>query len=245
MKKKLNSISIIIFWLILWEITASVINKPYIFASFTDTLAMLFSLLSTKVFWISIFKTVIFTIFGFLSAFIFGLFFAIFSYKISFFKSFINPVLFILKSVPVASIIVIILLWFGSKYLSIYISFIVVFPQFYYAILSGLQNVNKEILEVAEIFRFSFHKKVLYIYRLSITPFLKNSISTACSLAFKSSVTAEIIGNTINTIGEQIYYSKIYLNSASLFSYSFVLIIIAYSFEKIIIQLINKLGGKV
>ena len=101
------------------------------------------------------------------------------------------------------------------------------------------------MLEVAKVFRFSFYKKILYVYRLSITPYLKNSINTACSLAFKSSVAAEIIGNTINTIGEQMYYSKIYLDSASLFSYSFVLIVISYFFEKLITFSIDKLGGKV
>ncbi len=245
MKKKLSNLSVSIFWIIIWQIIASFINKPYIFASFTDTLVALFILIKTKTFWIAIFKTLTFTVAGFFAAFISSLLFSIFSYKNKHFENIINPVLFILKTVPIASIIIIILMWFGSKYLSIYISFIVVFPQLYYTFLTGLKNINMEMLEVAQVFRFSFHKKILYIYRLSITPFLKNSISTVCSLAFKSSVAAEIIGNTINTIGEQIYYSKIYLDSAALFAYSIVLIVISYLFEKTINFLVIKLGGKV
>lgn len=245
MKTKINKFLIILFWLILWQIVASLINKPYIFASFSETLITLFSLIQTKTFWLAIFKTFTYTVMGFSLAFVFSLLLAIIAYKSKLFESFITPLFFILKTVPIASIIIIILIWFGSKYLSIYISFIVVFPQLYYAILSGLKNVNKEFLEVAKVFRFSFFQKILYVYRLSVTPFLKNSINTACSLAFKSTVAAEIIGNTINTIGEQIYYSKIYLDSASLFSYSIILITISYFFERTITYLIYKLGGKV
>lgn len=245
MKKNISNLSAIIFWIILWQLIAGFINKPYIFASFTDTLKTLLTLIETKTFWISIFKTLSFTVSGFLLAFVSSLIFSVSAYKSKIFENFINPIIFVLKTVPVASIIVIILIWFGSKYLSIYISFIVVFPQLYYAFLSGLKNIDVEMMEVAKIFRFSFIKKILYVYRLSITPFLRNSISTVCSLAFKSSVAAEIIGNTINTIGEQIYYSKIYLDSASLFAYSFILIVISYFFEKSITFLVIKLGGKV
>lgn len=245
MINKYKNLLAIVFWITIWQITATLVDKPYIFASFTDTITSLFGLIQTEIFWLAIFKTLSFTVLGFLSAFISGLILAILSYKHSFFETFINPILFVLKSVPVASIIVIILIWFGSKYLSVYVSFIVVFPQFYYTFLAGLKNVSQKMLEVAKVFRFSFYRKVLYIYRLSITPFLKNSISTTCALAFKSSVAAEIIGNTISTIGEQIYYSKIYLDSASLFCYSFVLIVISFLFEKIISLLTCKLGGKV
>ena len=166
---------------------------------------------------------------------------AVIAYKNRIFKSFIDlPMLFI-KSVPVVSFIIILLLVFKSENLPVIISFIMVVPIIYLNVYEGLNNVDKNYLKMALIYRVSLKNKIKYIYLSSLKPFLYSSISLSCGLAFKSGLAAEVIALPKYGIGTMLYNSKIYLDAANLFSYTIVAVILSYIFEKLILCICRRI----
>ena len=70
-----------------------------------------------------------------------------------------------------------------------------------------------------------------YLYRPAVFPELVAGCRVAVGMAWKSGVAAEIIGVAAHSIGEKLYLAKIYLSTAELFSWSFVIILLSKLFE--------------
>ncbi len=244
MNKRLSKALVIIIWIGIWQLAAVLINKPYLFASFTDSLTALVSLVSEGRFYRILLHTSLFAFTGFFLALVSGIIMGVISFICEAFRRFLDPVLSVMKSVPVASFVILILVWFGSRPLSIIISYIVVFPIIYFATISGLQSTDQQMLQMADVFRLSLKNRILYIYRLALTPYILSGCFSAISMALKSCIAAEVISASDISIGGQLYFSKIYLDTASLFAWTFVIIILSALFEKVIISILKKIGGR-
>ncbi len=81
------------------------------------------------------------------------------------------PFLTVIKAVPVASFIILALVWLNASGLSVFISFLMVLPVFYFNILEGIGNTDEKLLQAAEIFRMGRLKKLRYLYLQQIKPF--------------------------------------------------------------------------
>ena len=147
-------------------------------------------------------------------------------------REFLTPLVLTAKTIPVASFVVLILLWISSRNLSVFISFLMVFPILYTSILNGIENTSLKLLEMAVVFRISNWRKIRYIYSFSIAPFFYTACQVALGLCWKAGTAAEIIGIPKGSIGEKLYQSKIYMNSPDLFSWTVVIILISFLFEK-------------
>ena len=224
---------IIILWLLIWQFFSLAISNSILIVGPIDTLITLLKLTSTADFWISIVNTMLRTIGGFLAASMLSIFFAFLAYYFKIIKELLEPFIILIKAIPVASYVILVLIWLrGSNMLSFIIAFLVVFPVSYINILNGLVSTDKKLLEAASIFRVSFFKKIKYIYLPSIKPFLLSSFETTIGMSWKSGIAAELIGQPQNTIGYYLYQSKIFLDTAELFSWTFVIVILSYIFEK-------------
>ena len=53
---------------------------------------------------------------------------------------------------------------------------------------------------------------------------------------------AEVIGNPANSIGEQMYLSKIYMDTAELFAWTLTVILLSTVFEKAVLWLLRRVG---
>ena len=77
-----------------------------------------------------------------------------------------------LKAVPVASFVILVLIWAGSRNLSVVISFLVVLPVIYVNTLAGLQSTDPKLLEMAVVFRMPVWRKIRFIYLPALVPYL-------------------------------------------------------------------------
>ena len=143
-----------------------------------------------------------------------------------------------------ASFVILALIWTGSKNLSILISFLVAYPILHISTVSGLKSTASKLLEMAQVFRVPFHKKIFYLYRPALSPYLISACKSALGMAFKSGIAAEVIGVPDFSIGANLYEAKIYLDTASLFAWTLSIILIASCFEKILLRLMTAAGGK-
>ena len=231
-QRKLYKLLIILFWVVAWQLCAVALDNEIVLVGPVDTAAALLVLVRKKDFWFSVLNTFIRIASGFVAASTEGVILGITAAGSRLLRDLLEPLVALMKSIPVASFAILAIIWLGgSARLSSFVAFVVVFPMVYLSTISGLMSTDKRLLEMAEVFRVGRIKKILYIYLPALLPYLINCFKTALSMGWKSGVAAELIGQPVNTIGGNLYQAKIFLDTASLFAWTFVIILISSLFE--------------
>ncbi len=176
---------------------------------------------------------------GFFIAIFTGIVLAVLSYNFKAVKILLHPLIASIRSVPTAAVIILFLIWTDVKNLSILVSVFMTLPIIYVSILKGLEEVDKNLLEMAKVFRITALKKIIYIYISQILPYFESGGLNALGIAWKSGIAAEVIGIPTGSIGEVLYESKVYLNTVNLFSWAIVIIILGFISEKVFVYLIK------
>ena len=70
--------------------------------------------------------------------------------------------------------------------------------------------------------------------------YLVSGCKTALGMSWKSGIAAEVIGIPDSSIGEQLYYSKLYLDTAGLFAWTFVIVVVSAVFEQLFLFLLKR-----
>ena len=231
-----------LFWVMVWQFAAVTIDNDIIMAGPWDTARALGRLIPTGEFWRSIAMSFRKISLGFGAAFAAGLGLGSGGYCFPLLGELLEPVMALLKSVPVASFVILALIWAGSKNLSVLISFLVVFPIIYTNTIAGLAGTDKDLLEMAQVFGIKGWRKFAGLYWPALLPYLLSGCKIALGMSWKSGIAAEVIGVPEHTIGEQLYLSKIYLDTAGLLAWTLVIIAVSAAFEKLFLSLLNQTG---
>ena len=149
------------------------------------------------------------------------------------------PYVITIKSVPIASFIILCLIWLSFNQLTVFIAFLIVFPVVYSNVLQGIKSTDKNMLEMATLYKIPWRRKFLYIYLPSIKPYLISASNVSMGMAWKAGVAAEVIGVVNGSIGEKLYESKIYFLSADLFSWTIIIVLLSVLLEKLLVFLIK------
>lgn len=241
-KKIVLTITAICFWLFVWHFLSLKINSSIFLPSPEATYKALIRIGKRAGFWQTIFNTFSKIAKGFLLALIAGTFLAIISSFVKIIDILVSPFMRLLKTVPVASFIILALLWVKSDKLSVLISFVMVTPVVYINILQSFDNVDNNLLEMADIFNVSLLRRLRFIY----VPALVSGFMSACKIGlgfcFKAGIAAEIIGLPFQSIGSELYKSKLYLMTDELFAWTVVIVLMSVFFEGVCIYLLNKLS---
>ncbi|MEE3392270.1 MAG: ATP-binding cassette domain-containing protein [Lachnospiraceae bacterium] len=220
-------------WLIIWELLARLIGQDIILVSPVRVLVRLYELVQSLGFWQSVIGSSLRILCGFIISVTLGILFAVISYSYNIIRDFLAPLVLAMRSVPVAGFIILALIWFTSDYLSIFISFVMVFPIIYTNILEGLMDTDKQLLEMAAVMRVSKFKRIRFIYCPELKPYLESALTLGTGLAWKSGTAAEVIGIPDGSIGERLYMSKAYLLTPDLFAWTLTIIFLSLLTEKI------------
>ena len=234
MQNKGKKFIILLFWLAVWQILAMCVDNFLLVVTPLQALRALLTLAGQAEFWQSAFGSLWRIVLGFLLGAVLALFLAAVSYRYKIAEEVLQPFMVFCKAVPVAVFAVLLLIWWGSSMLAVAICFLVVFPNIYLNTLEGLKSADRELLEMAEIFRLSFRTRFFYIYRPALKPFLLSAFQLSLGMCWKSGVAAEVIGTPAHSIGGALYLAKIYLDTAELFAWTAVIIVLSVCFEKII-----------
>ena len=192
----------------------------------------LLELVRDSSFWASIFSSFARISLGFLGAFVLSILLGCLAYAFPLIRELLEPVMLLIKSVPVASFVILALIWIGSHNLAVFTSFLVVVPMIYVNTLSGLEHTDRKLLEMARVFEIPFGRQIRSIYVSQVLPYFRAGCSLALGLCWKAGVAAEVIGIPQNSIGENLYNAKIYLDTPALFAWTLVIICISVLFEK-------------
>ncbi len=233
----------VLLWLVVWEIAAVAIGHDILLVSPVTVLRRLSELVRTGSFWSSILFSFLRIAGGFSLATLLGTILAAVSYRFKSMEVLLAPLIQTIKATPVASFVILVLIWVPSRNLSIVISFLMVLPIMYTNVLMGIRSTDRQLLEMADVFHVPTWKRLRYIYVSQVLPFFRSACSVALGLSWKSGIAAEVIGIPVGSIGEKLYQSKIYLDTPDLFAWTLVIIIISVCFEKLFLMLIDTIVG--
>jgi len=238
----LKKITAVLFWLVLWQIAAILVNKKLLLASPIETLVRLTELASHHEFWFNVFVSLFRVMSGFVMGVLLGIITAYICFRYSWFELLMSPLLSVVRSTPVASLIVLSFVWIGRDKVPGFMALLMTFPVIESAILNGLKNVDKSLTEVADVYGAGNYQKAMYLY----VPMVKNDFKACCitasGLAWKSGIAAEVICVPAFAIGKQIYEAKLYVETLDIFAWTVALIIISMLIEYLIRKLISMIN---
>ena len=235
--KQLRKTIIILCWLLVWAIVSRSIQNKILLAGPIETLQALCKLVTTNPFWNACLGTILRIAIGYMAGMLLGILLAVISAGRSWLEEILAPVITLMKAVPVASVVVIFLIWWGSGNLAVAISFFMALPNFYLNSLEGIRSTDQKLLEMAKVFIMPARNRFFYIYRPALRPFWDSAIKLSVGMSWKAGVAAEVIGLPERAIGEQLYMSKIYLETDKVFAWTLVIILLSQLFEKICLKL--------
>jgi len=239
-KNRIEKIASVVFALSIWQVSAMLIGESLLLVTPVAVVKRLFSLFTEADFFTSIGYSFLRIVSGFLIGLTVGSLMAAVAGKVRFAEIMFRPFISTIKSVPVASFIILCLIWLSMGTLSSFISFLMVLPIIYSNVLQGIKSTDKKLLEMAEVFHVGLFRRIIFIYLPQLKPYLISACSVAMGLAWKSGIAAEVIGVSNGSIGEKLYEAKIYYTTADLFAWTVVIVVLSIGFEKLFLYVIKK-----
>ena len=228
-------------WLLIWQGLSLYIGHEILIVSPVSVVQRLAQLILETAFWRSVLFSFQRIAAGFWLATVSGVVFAVLATRFRRVEEFLAPAILFVKSTPVASFIILVLIWVSSRNLSVVISFLMVLPIIYTNLLNGIRNADPKLLEMAVVFGIPKHRRILYIYVSQVLPFFQSACLVGLGLAWKAGIAAEVIGIPQGSIGEKLYMAKIYFATPDLFAWTLTVIIVSLIFEKLFMLLIRYL----
>lgn len=235
MRNKVNSkIVTCLFWLAIWQAAAWLTASKLLLPGPADALLALGGLIRTKKFYMDIGWTAARCIIAMALSFAAGIPAAALSYKSDTARSILSLPVGFFKAVPVMAIIIYVILLAQSDWVAVIVCFFMCFPIVYTNILEGLDAMPSEYLEVGSVYGLTGLERTKYIYAPGLLPQMKAAISLTAGLSWKAVVAAEVLSIPKYSLGYEMINARYYLETANLFAYIFVIVVMSMAFEKVI-----------
>ena len=229
----------VLFWLAVWQLGAMALDQELFLVSPLRVLGRLGELVVTGPFWRAVGMSSLRIMGGFLAATAAGVLLAALSARFRRVEELLAPALLAIKSIPVASFIILALILFSSRNLAVLISFLMVLPVVYANVLEGIRSADRQLLEMGRVFRLPVGRRLRYLYVPQVYPFFEAACGVALGLCWKAGVAAEVIGMPQGSIGERLQQAKIYLDTPDLFAWTLVIVLVSLAFEKLFLRLLK------
>ena len=213
--------------LLVWELAAALMDNRLLLVGPFRVLIRLMQLCREEAFWRAIGFTFSRITLGFCLAFCLSALLAIVSARFPLAETLLQPYMAAVQTVPVASFIVIALLWLSGRRLSIFIAFLMVLPVLYANFLQGIRAADGKLLEMARVFRMPLANRIRCIYTPAVRPYMLSACRSALGLCWKAGVAAEVIGVCSGSIGGMLYDAKVYLEIEDLFAWTLLIVLLS------------------
>lgn len=230
-------------WIAAWQAASLLVGSDLLLASPLDTCVRLVAIVTGPRFLPIVWFSFAHVAGGFLAAFVLAVSLGFAAHRSRILRELLAPAVLAFKSVPVACIVVLLLIWVGSRHVSGLSVFLVVFPALYLATVEGLGQVDRKVDEMLSVFGVGGFRRLLAHTWPSVLPYLVATSRNACGMAWKAGVAAELIGTPLGSTGERIYQAKILLETADLFAWTVIVVSVSYLCERAFLWLLGKTGA--
>ena len=239
-KKFLKYLVIAIIWLGLWQIIAMAIGKELLFPSPISVAKRLFELSLTGEFY----KIILHSLLRILAGMIIGTLVGVLCGSLTAFsktaREFFSPALAVIKATPVASFIILIVLYISRDLAPLIIALMMVTPIVWTGVEAGILNTDPQLIEMAKAYKMGSWAKLRHIFIPSIAPYFLTALRSSLGMAWKAGIAAEVLLEPFISIGKMIADAKSYLETTDLFAWTVVVVVLSVLIEKIMLLLLKK-----
>ncbi len=239
-KNSLLTTASILVLLLVWKLLALYWNQELIMPSPETTLVTMWQVIQSENFWPSVGLTLGRGLLGFVVSCLLGVvagFAAGFSPAVFWL---LQPWVTVVRTIPVMSVIILAIIWFRTDIVPVFVTFLMIFPIIYSNVLTGIKNVDANLLEMAHMYRVKAGRIITELYFPAVLPYLLAGASNAMGITWKVIIAAEILSQPRFAIGTSLMIAKIDLETARVFAWTAVAIGISFVLEYILDALENK-----
>lgn len=236
----LPRLAAVVLAILLWQVGAMALDSQLLLATPWQVLLRLLELLREPAFYGAVGFSLLRILLGFLLGLLLGTLLAVLAARWPLAETLLWPYITVIKTTPVASFIILCLIWLDSSNLPVFISLLMVLPVVYSNMLSGIRQTDRKLLEMARVFGVGPLRRLRYLYLPQLQPYLTSACSVALGLSWKAGIAAEVIGIPNGSIGEMLYEAKIYLSAPDLFAWTAVIITVSVAFERLFLFLLRR-----
>lgn len=227
-----------VFWVGLWQAVCLITGHEYYLASPWSVLQSLWRLGGQAAFWNSCVQTTGRILLGLFLGAALGCLLGAVTARLAWVEALLQPLLALIKATPVASFILLFLIWFRAPMVPVITTLLMVLPVVWENVKTGLSEIDETFLEMARAFRLHGWKKLRYLTIPAVRPYFRAACQSAVGLGFKAGVAAEVLSNLRGSMGGGIYESKIYLETADLFAWTAAVVLLSLLLEQVVTRLL-------
>ena len=153
----------------------------------------------------------------------------------------LSPLLKIVRAAPVASFIILALVWIRTNTLPAFIAFLMVVPVVWGNVEKGIRETDAGLLEMAKVYRLGWWKTLVRVRIPSVMPYFLAAATTGLGFAWKSGIAAEVICRPAMSIGRQLQDAKVYLETPEVFAWTAVVVALSMVLEKGLLLAVRRL----
>lgn len=235
----LRRLAVAAFWLAAWQLASMAVGSRIVLVGPAEVACRLAELVLEADFWVSVGLSLGRVATGFGLAVVAGVALAAWASRSRVVEGLLAPLVGAVKAAPVASFVVLLLMWVPSRRLSVAVSFLMAFPILYANVLAGVRQTDPALLEMADVFGVSSWARVRTVYAAQVAPYLRVGLSLAMGLSWKSGIAAEVIGLPAPSIGIHLYDAKVYLDTPDLLAWTVVIVALSVGLEALLGRLLD------
>ena len=233
----------ILLWLLVWQLVASGGFFNFLLASPVDTLKRLFVELGDPGFRLACWHTTGRVVVGFVGGLLLALAAALItgraadrnSFGAALVKYLIEVPIAVIRSIPIAPLIILLLFIVKASTVSIFIALFISL-QTTYPVLRETIRDNRRMVEAGKVYRVD-RARLFFIFRLgSLFKTMESAGETALGMAFKAALAAELIAFSAHSLGLIFHDAKVNLDMSLLFAVTTVVILLAVILTKLLDQ---------
>ena len=231
-------------YILIWQLLSMLVgSRLLLLPSPLDTLRSMGEIVSSKSGWQSIGMTVVRILAGFLLGCAVGIGFAVLTSHSRVFDWLLRPLRSLIKTTPITSFALILLVSVISGAVPVIVAMIVVIPMIWQTTEEAIKNRDVHLSEMAKIY-LSPWKKLRYVTLPQVLPQFFASASTALGFAWKAVITAEILALPKLGIGRQMQFHKIHVEIPELFAWTLLVILLSVILENTLKFALRKAGKR-
>lgn len=235
----------ILFWIGIWYTVSFFLKNELILPYPHHVIERLFYLLSIKKTYMALLNSLLKILIGLCLGVFLGVILGYTGYHYGWFRRLLSPLIESTKATPIAAITLLLIVWISSQNLSIVIVILVLLPSVYENVIASLNGMDKQTLEMLDVFHVEERKRLKYVYFPSIKKGLLGVLPFLTGFSFKAGISGEVLSRPDISLGTLIYESKIYIEIKDMLAYTILLIVISIIIQALIKLIIKRRSGYV
>ena len=241
--KLLKTLLATLFWVAVWYLLACRMEQPLLLPSPEHVLRRWGELVVSAEFWRITLTSIGRILLGTAAAMVLGVALAVLTVASSLAHALIAPVMTLVQAAPVASFVILILLWVDRDFLPAIICAMMVLPVVWSNVCTGIRQTDRQLLEMAKVSKLSPLRVLRRIWVPSVMPYFRAACGSALGLGWKAGIAAEVLAVPKVAMGRMISDAKLYLLTEDLFAWTLTVVLLSLALQKLVLHFLKGRGG--